>query len=59
MKVNVSPDAGPTAVNNSVTAVENHTYTFKVSDFGYADAAGSDPLGSVTLTSLPNNGTIY
>ena len=60
MSLNVTPDAGPSAVNSSVTVIENKTYTFKGSDFGYSDTADvtTDPLGSVTITSLPVNGSL-
>ena len=59
MTINVTPDAGPLAVDSTATAIENHTYTFKVSDFGYSDDSGTDPLGSVTIASVPGNGTLY
>src|SRR5262249_41969313 len=46
--INVTPDAGPSALTSSITATENATYTFKVADFGYSDPdASPDPLGSV------------
>src|SRR5262249_23273446 len=59
MTINVTPDAGPSALASSITATENVTYTFKVADFGYSDPdASPDPLGSVLITSLPTNGTL-
>src|SRR5262249_15095296 len=59
MTINVTPDAGPSALTSSITATENATYTFKVADFGYSDPdASPDPLGSVIITSLPTNGTL-
>src|SRR5262249_46554726 len=60
MTVSVTPDAGPSALASSVAVIENKTYTFKASDFGYSDSADltSDPLGSITITSLPANGTL-
>jgi hypothetical protein len=60
MTLNVTPDAGPSALTSAVTVIENQTYTFKTSNFGYSDTADvtSDPLGSITITSLPVNGTL-
>src|SRR5712691_3911904 len=59
--LNVTADAGPSASGGSVQATANQTYIFKTSDFGYSDSADktSDPLGSVTITSLPADGTLY
>src|SRR6202007_3230851 len=53
-------DAGPTAVASSVNATEDLTYTFKVADFQFTDSADTtqDTLGSVTITSLPTDGTL-
>jgi len=60
MTTNVTADAGPSAQASSITATENQTYTFKTADFGYSDSADatSDPLKSVTITSLPSDGTL-
>jgi len=61
MTVNITADAGPSASGGTVTVAENQTYTFKISDFGYSDSADktADPLGSVIVTSLPGDGTLY
>jgi hypothetical protein len=58
--LSISPDAGPSALASSIQATENRSYTFKVSDFGYSDSADktADPLGSVTITSVPSDGTL-
>ena len=60
MTITIAPDAGPTAVASSINATENTTYTFKVADFGFSDPADATPdtLGSVTITSLPTDGTL-
>ena len=60
MTLNVTADAGPSALASSITAAENQTYTFKTLDFSYSDTADvtSDPLKSVTVTSLPSDGTL-
>ena len=58
--LNVTPDAGPSALVSSITAAENQTYTFQLLDFKYSDSADktTDPIGSVTITSLPTDGTL-
>jgi hypothetical protein len=33
-------------------------YTFKVADFGFTAAVAADTLASVTITSLPSDGTL-
>ena len=48
----------PTAVNSAITATEDTTYTFKLTDFGFSDAVAADTLASVTITSLPSDGTL-
>src|SRR5215831_3424921 len=52
------PTPAPTAVNSAITATENTPYTFKVADFGFSDAVAADTLASVTITSLPSDGTL-
>src|SRR5262249_12873789 len=47
-----------TAVNSAITATETTPYTFKVADFGFSDAVAADTLASVTITSLPSDGTL-
>src|SRR5262245_14761480 len=46
------------AVNSAITATEDTPYTFKVADFGFSDAVAADTLASVTITSLPSDGTL-
>src|SRR5205085_673784 len=56
MTLNITADAGPTAGASSVTFQEDHTYTFKSTDFVYSDSdATTDPMASVIITSLPTN----
>jgi hypothetical protein len=59
MTLAISADPLPSALSSSVQVVENQTYAFKTSDFGYSDPNGSaDPLASVAITSLPSTGTL-
>jgi Ca2+-binding RTX toxin-like protein len=47
----------PKGKNKTITIKEDKSYTFKVSDFGFADASGeSDNFSGVKITSLPSNG---
>ncbi|TNE63966.1 MAG: hypothetical protein EP335_08265 [Alphaproteobacteria bacterium] len=48
----------PTVGGNTLTATEDTTYVFSVADFNVADADG-DTLDYITVTSLPDNGTLY
>ena len=58
--INVTVNAPPpTAVASAITATEDTTYTFKVADFHFSDAVTPDTLGSVTITSLPSDGTLF
>src|SRR5262249_3863017 len=52
--------AGPSALASAISVTEDHSYSFKVTDFGYADTndATTDPLASITITSLPTTGTL-
>jgi type IV pilus assembly protein PilY1 len=50
-------DTNPTGIDNSATIVEEATYSFQVSDFGFADADG-DTFASVALTTLPSDGDL-
>ncbi|NDH48547.1 MAG: hypothetical protein EBX99_12065, partial [Acidimicrobiia bacterium] len=47
----------PSAVSTSASATEDTTYALRVSDFGYSDP-DDDPLGAITITSLPGNGSL-
>jgi hypothetical protein len=47
-----------TAVDSAITATEDTPYTFKVADFGFSAAVAADTLASVTITSLPSDGTL-
>src|SRR5262249_62095824 len=60
MTINIAADAGPTAVASSISATECTTYTVKVAVFKFTDAADVTPdtLGSITITSLPSDGTL-
>src|SRR5437588_767356 len=60
MTVNITADTGPTAGASSVTFTEDHTYTFKATDFVYSDSAdaSTDPLASITIVTLPSSGTL-
>src|SRR5208282_4178247 len=58
MDITINPPSAPTAVNSAITATEDTTYTFKLTDFGFSDAVAADTLASVTITSLPSDGTL-
>src|SRR5262249_46964161 len=60
MTLKISADPGPIAGASTVTVTEDVTYTFKSSDFVYSDAfdSTSDPMASITITSLPTTGTL-
>ena len=57
--VNSVNDA-PTTSNNTVTVLEDHTYTFLTSDFPFADTSDNPPntLANVIVTSAPASGTL-
>ena len=48
----------PTASNSSVTAMQNHAYTFAARDFSFMDADANDTLKNVSVGSLPGGGTL-
>ncbi|MDE1461759.1 beta strand repeat-containing protein [Spartinivicinus poritis] len=48
----------PTIANNTVTAVENTTYTFSASNFKFTDVDAGSALASVKITSLPVSGQL-
>jgi hypothetical protein len=45
----------PEGVDSSVTLLEDQSYTFNVTDFGFSDANGED-LQEIIITSLPTGG---
>jgi hypothetical protein len=51
----------PTALNSTITAVEDTTYTFSASEFGFSDTADSDDLLNVIIETLPPaaEGTLF
>ncbi|NWG72893.1 MAG: hypothetical protein HXY23_14995, partial [Parvularculaceae bacterium] len=48
----------PTAANATVSTAEDTAYVFDPTDFGFADADAADTLQSVTIVSLPGQGTL-
>ncbi|MEY2691709.1 MAG: hypothetical protein RIT03_99, partial [Bacteroidota bacterium] len=54
--VNPVNDA-PVALTSSATATENAAYSFTAGNFNYSDQE-SNPVVSITIASLPNNGTL-
>ena len=62
--VDYSLNIAPTSTNDSVTTLEDTTYTFTINDFGtYADDyntahPGQTSFTSIKITSLPTNGTL-
>ncbi|WP_139240792.1 cadherin domain-containing protein, partial [Geitlerinema sp. PCC 9228] len=56
--IDVTPQNDPpTTSNNTITINEDSNHTFSESDFGFSDADG-DALDSITITSLPSNGSL-
>src|SRR5262249_25566454 len=45
---------------SAISGTEDHNYSFKIADFGDADTndASTDPLASITITTLPTTGTL-
>ncbi len=48
----------PTGTDTTVTATEDTTYTFSISDFGYSDIDG-DTISYVYITNVPAEGTLF
>ena len=61
LNFNVTPvddiNTAPTATDMSLVTAESETHVFTVDDFGFSDADG-DSLHSVTIKSLPTNGSL-
>ena len=51
----VGPNAAPTGANGTVTVAEDGSYSFRASEFGFADTDG-DALASVRIVTLPAAG---
>ena len=49
----------PSGTDNSPTILEDSTYTFAVSDFGFSDNADNHAFAAVKITSLPSAGTLF
>src|SRR5262249_52939986 len=51
----------PEGTNNTVTIVEDNSYTFTVADFGFSDPneTPADAFLAVRISSLPAAGTLY
>lgn len=61
LTINVTPvNDAPQGANNSVTLIEDGSYTFSVSDFGFSDPndTPSNALLGVYVSSLPSAGTL-
>ncbi len=48
----------PTAVNQTITVLENTSYTLTAGNFGFSDVDTGDSLQAVSLDSLPGAGTL-
>src|SRR5262249_34172473 len=57
MDITITPPA-IAAVDSAITATEGTPYSCKGADFGFSDAVSADTLASVTITSLPSDGTL-
>ena len=53
-----TPNAAPTAADNTVTAVAGTAYAFTADDFGFVDTDTGDTLASVKIVTLPAVGTL-
>ena len=51
-------NTAPTASNNTVTTNEDASYTFTAADFGFVDADTIDSFASVTIVTLPSEGSL-
>src|SRR6516164_1239313 len=56
---NPNPINPPTADPNSIHVNENNTHTFQLADFKFTGNDTADTLTSVTITSLPTDGTLW
>src|SRR5690606_387470 len=58
--INVTPvNDAPNGTNNTVTTLEDVSYTFDPADFGFADALdGPDNFFSIIIDTMPTNGTL-
>ena len=48
----------PSAENNTIATAENTDYVFSLNDFGFSDVADGNALSFITVTSLPDIGTL-
>jgi VCBS repeat-containing protein len=53
----VNDDNAPSTLTHTVTTAEDTDYNFTITDIPYFDADG-DPLVSITITSLPTDGSL-
>ncbi|MBS0473503.1 MAG: tandem-95 repeat protein [Proteobacteria bacterium] len=57
--VDVTPvNDAPSGADNTVTILEDTTYTFTASDFGFSDAIDGNTLLAVKISGLPAGGTL-
>ena len=53
-----SVNDAPSAADNTVTILEDGSYTFTAADFGFSDTVEGHDLQSITITTLPTNGSL-
>ena len=67
IQVALDPDSGdisvvsinaPTSADNTVTSLEDASYTFTASDFAFADLDPTDTLSRVEIDTLPTSGAL-
>ncbi len=59
MTLNIgSVNDAPSGKNNTITLHEDSTYVFTPVDFGFSDPVDGHDLSSVTINTLPGNGTL-
>ena len=53
-----SVDDAPTGTDTTISTLEGTDYVFSSNDFGFSDVADDNALSFITVTSLPNIGTL-
>ncbi len=56
---NINPVSdAPGGTNNTLNIIEDTSYTFNVTDFGFSDIYDNDNFAALTVTQTPANGTL-
>ena len=54
----LSVNDAPAAASNTITITEDSEYVFGKDDFGFSDVTDGNTLSSITVTTLPDLGTL-